>query len=117
VGSDQWNYQVKDLAEAVAQVVPGVEVSINKDAQPDKRSYKVSFEKFKRLASGYTPEVDLITAISELRDGLSAIGFNDENFRHSKFIRLNILMQLKNQGLLTDSLEWMAHTPLLRATA
>ena len=48
VGDDRWNYQVKDLAEAVAQVVPGVEVSINRNAQPDKRSYRVSFEKFKQ---------------------------------------------------------------------
>jgi len=117
VGSDQWNYQVKDLAEAVAQVIPGVEVSINKDAQPDKRSYRVSFEKFKQLAFAYAPEVDLITAIIELRDGLSAIGFNDENFRQSKFIRLNTLMRLKEQGLLTNALEWATHIPLLRATA
>jgi nucleoside-diphosphate-sugar epimerase len=105
-GSDHWNYQVKDLAEAVAQVIPGVEVSINKNAQPDKRSYRVSFEKFQQLAPAYIPEVDLITAISELRDGLSAIGFNDENFRQSRFIRLNTLTQLKQQGLLSNNLEW-----------
>ena len=117
VGDDSWNYQVKDLAEAVAQVIPGVEVSINKNAQPDKRSYRVSFEKFKELASGYTPEVDLITAITELRDGLSAIGFNDENFRQSKFIRLNILMHLKKQGLLTDTLEWATGAQPTKVTA
>jgi hypothetical protein len=52
-----------------------------------------------------------------LRDGLSAIGFNDENFRHSKFIRLNILMHLKKQGLLTDNLEWATGAQLLKATA
>jgi nucleoside-diphosphate-sugar epimerase len=117
VGDDYWNYQVKDLAEAVAQVIPGVEVSINKNAQPDKRSYRVSFEKFKELAPGYTPEVDLIAAITELRDGLDAIGFNDQNFRDSKFIRLNILTHLKKQGLLTDNLEWKKGAQLLNATA
>jgi hypothetical protein len=37
VGSNGWNYQVRDLAEAVATVIPDVEVSINKNAQPDKR--------------------------------------------------------------------------------
>ena len=42
-GSNQWNYQVRDLAESVAKVMPGVEVSINKDAEPDKRSYRVDF--------------------------------------------------------------------------
>ena len=116
-GSDPWNYQVKDLAEAVAQVIPGVEVSINKDAQPDKRSYRVSFEKFKQLAPGYIPEVDLITAITELRDGLNAIGFHDEKFRQSRFIRLNTLTQLKQQGVLSDQLEWAARSSLLRASA
>jgi nucleoside-diphosphate-sugar epimerase len=116
-GDDSWNYQVKDLAEAVAQVIPGVEVSINKNAQPDKRSYRVSFEKFKELAPGYAPEVDLVAAITELRVGLSAIGFNDQNFRDSKFIRLNILTHLKKQGFLTDNLEWKKGAQLLNATA
>ena len=107
VGDDRWNYQVKDLAEAVAEVIPGVEVSINKNAQPDKRSYRVNFEKFKELASGYTPEVDLTTAVRELRDGLRAIDFKDEDFRHSRFIRLNVLTHLKQTGRLTADLEWV----------
>jgi len=77
----------------------------------------VSFEKFKDLALGYTPEVNLITAIIELRDGLSAIGFNDASFRQSKFIRLNILTHLKKQGLLTDNLEWAPDIQLPKATA
>ena len=110
VGEDRWNYQVKELADAVAQVIPAVEVSVNKNAQPDRRSYRVRFEKFKRLAPGYTPEVDLITAVMELRDGLSAIGFKDENFRHSNFVRLNVLTRLKQTGLLTSDLNWTFHT-------
>lgn len=116
VGHDDWNYQVKDLAEAVATVIPGVEIAINKHAQPDNRSYRVSFEKFKQLAPGFTPQIDLLAAIRELRDGLSAIGFRDENFRQSEFIRLNILMGLKRQGVLTDDLEWTPEgPPLLKA--
>jgi nucleoside-diphosphate-sugar epimerase len=110
VGADEWNYQVKDLAEAVAMVIPDVEVSINQHAQPDKRSYKVSFEKFRELAPDYRPQVDLIAAIRELKAGLTAIGFHDENFRQSEFIRLNTLTQLKDQGLLTDALAWAAGT-------
>ena len=57
VGSDEWNYQVRDLAEAVAKVVPGVEVSINKDAQPDKRSYRVNFGLFRSLVPRHQPKV------------------------------------------------------------
>jgi nucleoside-diphosphate-sugar epimerase len=115
VGRNDWNYQVKDLAEAVAEVIPGVEISINKQAQPDNRSYRVSFEKFKELAPGYTPEIDLPAAIREIRDGLSAIGFHDENFRESQFVRLNVLTRLNKQGLLTNSLEWTEGLPLHKA--
>lgn len=106
IGSDEWNYQVKDLAEAVANVIPDVGISINKDAQPDKRSYRVNFDLFKRLAPEHQPKFDLITTIKELKNGLEAMGFNDENFRNSKFMRLKVLTDLRDRGLMTDDLEW-----------
>lgn len=106
IGGDEWNYQVKDLAEAVAKVIPDVDISINKNAQPDKRSYKVSFDLFKKLAPGYQPEVDLITTIKELKIGLEAMNFKDEDFRNSKFMRLKVLNYLREQGLLNEDLEW-----------
>lgn len=107
VGSDEWNYQVKDLAEAVAGVIPGVEVSINKDAQPDKRSYRVSFALFRKLAPEFQPLVDLTTTIEELRDGLKALKFRTKNFRNSNFIRLHVLRTLRERGLLNHNLEWV----------
>ena len=107
VGCDEWNYQVKDLAEAVAEVIPDIDISINKDAQPDKRSYRVNFDLFKKLAPEHQPKIDLITTIKELRDGLETIGFNDSNFRHSKFMRLRALTDLQNKGLLNSRLEWL----------
>lgn len=106
VGSDEWNYQVKELAEAVASVIPGVDVSINKNAQPDKRSYRVNFGLFKRLAPGYQPSVSLEQAIKELRVGLEAMNFSDGNFRSSMFMRLKVLNHLREQGLLNENLEW-----------
>ncbi len=107
VGSSEWNYQVKDLAEAVAGVIPDVEISINKNAQPDKRSYRVNFDLFKTLAPEHQPIVDLTTSIKEVKKGLEAMGFNDENFRDSKYIRLNVLRSLQEKGFLNDNLEWI----------
>jgi nucleoside-diphosphate-sugar epimerase len=106
VGSDAWNYQVKDLAAAVAKLVPGVEVSINKDAQPDKRSYRVNFDKFTKLAQGFLPAVDLQGAVIDLRDGLMAMQFQDHNFRTGEFMRLVTLKRLRESGHLSDSLVW-----------
>jgi hypothetical protein len=106
IGCDEWNYRVKDLAEAVAEVIPGIDISIKKDAQPDKRSYRVNFDLFKKLAPEHQPKMDLITTIKELRDGLEAMEFNDADFRHSKFMRLRALTNLRKKGLLNSRLGW-----------
>jgi nucleoside-diphosphate-sugar epimerase len=105
-GSDEWNYQVKDLAHAVAKVIPGVEVSFNKDAQPDKRSYQVSFQLFRQLAPGHQPKVDILTAIRGLKQGLESMHFVDPNFRQSQFMRLKVLARLREEGILDDQLRW-----------
>ena len=110
VGSEGWNYQVKDLAAAVAKVIPDVEVLINKDAQPDKRSYRVNFDKFTKLAQGFLPAVDLQEAVTDLRDGLSKMRFQDADFRTGEFMRLVTLKRLREQGQLNDNLEWKNRT-------
>ena len=107
VGSNEWNYQVKDFAYAVKEVIPGVEISINKNAAPDKRSYRVNFDYYKKLAPDHQPKYNLINTIAELRDGLEAMGFNDEKFRDSNYMRLNMLNQLRGKGLLNENLEWV----------
>ena len=102
----QWNYQVKDLAAAVVKLIPDAVVSINKDAQPDKRSYRVNFDKFTKLAQGFLPAVDLQRAVVDLRDGLLAMKFQDSDFRTGEFMRLVTLKRLRENGYLTDNLEW-----------
>lgn len=105
-GSDKWNYQVKDLAEAVAKVIPGVKVSINTEAPPDKRSYRVNFDLYKKLAPDHQPQYDLLTTIKELKDGLEAMNFKDSDFRDSKLMRLKVLTTLQEKNELTGELKW-----------
>jgi nucleoside-diphosphate-sugar epimerase len=106
VGSNAWNYQVKELAEAVATVVPSVRISINKNAPPDNRSYRVDFSLYERLAPRHQPQVDLLSAVAELKEGLEAMGFIDSNFRSSKYMRLEVLKRLRDKGILDGNLEW-----------
>ena len=107
VGSDAWNYQVRDLAAAVAVAVPGTKVSINTTAPPDRRSYRVDFSAWRAMAPGHQPQVSLEASIIALRDGLNAIGFADADFRNSRFIRLKVLDGLMADGLIDDRLERM----------
>ncbi len=105
-GCNEWNFQVKELAQTVADVIAGVEISVNRDAPPDKRSYKVCFDLFKKLAPDHQPQAKLRDTISELRDGLQAMNFQNANFRESNYMRLKVLAQLRESGLLRDDLAW-----------
>lgn len=98
-GSNSWNYQVKELAYAVQEIFKGVDVEINQNAQPDKRSYKVSFDLYEKMAPDHQPLVNLPMAVEGLKKGLEAIHFNDSNFRQSRLIRLKTI-----QALIADSL-------------
>ena len=103
-GSNQWNYQVKELAAGVQNIFSDVEVSINTNAQPDKRSYKVSFDLYEKLAPGYRPQVSLEEAVKDLKDGLTGIHFNDKNFRQSQLMRLKTIQNLINQSIIDNNL-------------
>lgn len=113
VGSNEWNYQVKELAEAVASVIPGTEVFINKDAEPDKRSYRVNFDLYKSLAPDHQPVYDLKTTIIELKEGLENMKFMDKDFRNSSFVRLKVLSTLQEKQTLTQTLEWNRNKQLI----
>ena len=109
VGLDSWNYQVKDLAHAVADAVPGTTISINTAAQPDGRSYKVDFGLFRKLAPDHQPRETLESTIAALNAGLCAIHFADANFRQSQLIRLRVLERHIEQGRLDEQLSWRVH--------
>ncbi|MCB1178731.1 MAG: SDR family oxidoreductase, partial [Leptospiraceae bacterium] len=105
-GSNNWNYQVSDLAEATGEIIKGISIKINKDAQPDKRSYKVNFDYFNSLAPEFQPQISLKDAISDLLNGLESNNFNNKDFRNSEYIRLNKLNNLKQMGYLDLNLNW-----------
>lgn len=107
-GSNEWNNQIKPLAEAVAAQIPGVKVSVNRDAAPDKRSYRVNFDLFRELAPDHQPIHDLESTIKELKDNLIAMNFNDPNFRESKLIRLKVLSFLEENNYIDENLEWVS---------
>jgi len=105
-GSNDWNYQVKELAYAVKDEIGNIEISINQNAQIDKRSYKVNFDKFKELSKNYYPRVDLKEAVKDIADNLSNVNFDEINFRESSFMRLKILENHIINKRLNKNLEW-----------
>jgi len=106
VGTDEWNYQVRELAEAVAEAVPGTSVSINTNAPPDKRSYRVDFSLYKRIAPNHQPQVTLQNSVAALKAGLEQMAFQNSDFRTSTYMRLKVLEKHRSEGRLDADLNW-----------
>jgi nucleoside-diphosphate-sugar epimerase len=106
-GSNDWNTTMLSLAEATAEVIPGVNISINPDAPPDKRSYRANFDLFKQLAPNHQPVEDLNSTITEIKDNLIEMNFNDANYRESQLMRLHVISRLQKNGKLNNQLQWI----------
>lgn len=107
IGANEANYQVSDLAQAVAAAIPGTSVTINKEALPDKRSYRVDFSLYRELAPEHQPQVSLEQSIRELQFGLQTMRFADADFRTSSLMRLKVLEEHIAGKRLDSSLKWI----------
>jgi len=105
-GSKEWNYQVKDLAKAVSKIIPATKIDININAQSDKRSYRVDFSLFEKLAPNHQPIVPLEQSILEIKEGLERMNFTDSNFRVSDYVRLKVLEKHIVSLRLDENLKW-----------
>lgn len=106
VGSESWNYTIRDLAYEVKNCMPGCVVDIQGKSNPDNRSYRVNFEKFQRRAPEVLPSSPIQKTIRDLKNGLEDFDFQDPNFRDSRFMRLNVLNDYLYQDKIDPLLSW-----------
>lgn len=106
VGSQDWTWQIGQLARDVGAVLGGVAVDINHDAAPDNRSYRVDFSRFAELAPDHQPQKDFGEAVAELAGQVRTLGLADTEIRESRFVRLNLLRDHVQSGRLDKDLRW-----------
>ncbi|MBX9589768.1 MAG: SDR family oxidoreductase [Hyphomonadaceae bacterium] len=104
VGQTAHNYRIRDLAEIVASVVPGCDLGFAPDAGPDKRSYRVSFEKIKRALPAFKPEWDARKGAEQLHAAYRASGVTLDEFEGPRYQRIAHIRKLKAEGILTPEL-------------
>ena len=108
VGTAAANVRVIEIAGEVCAAIPGARVRVNPAAPPDTRSYRVDFARFAALAPRHQPRVTLSRSVAMERDGLTALGFADADFRQSRLMRLRMLEHHIAAGRLDDRLRWTA---------
>jgi nucleoside-diphosphate-sugar epimerase len=104
IGSWDENYQVKDIAQIVSRAT-GARVSINTEASPDMRSYRVDFNKAKERL-GFRAQQTLSGSLPEMIDGYTKNGFDKESLHGFLFNRLMYIKALQEMNLLTSDLFW-----------
>jgi nucleoside-diphosphate-sugar epimerase len=116
VGRTEHNYRIREIAEIVAEVAPGCRLEIAPDAGPDKRSYRVSFEKISRVLPEFRPQWDVRRGAEQLYAAYRASGLSLENFE-GRYQRISHIKQLMREGVLGSDLRRRAGTAARRAAA
>lgn len=93
VGDTANNYRVKEIAEIVADVFKGCQLSFG-DSGADNRSYRVSFEKINTQLPGFKCEWNAQRGAQQLYDVFSRIDMTKEVFESRGFTRLKQLEYL-----------------------
>ncbi len=106
VGSNNLNYTIIDLAKKISSLIPNSLVKIKENAMMDKRSYRVNFDLYEKIAKGFLPTLEIEETTKNLLNLFEEINFNDENFRLSKLIRLNVIKNYLDKNILDKNLIW-----------
>ncbi len=104
VGRSDQNYQVMEIAQAVAQIVPGCRIEIAQGAGPDARSYRVSFDKIARVMPDFQPVFDVFSGARELYERFIQAGLSREDFEGSRYKRTGTVKGLMAAGVLDAGL-------------
>ncbi len=106
VGQTGHNYRIRDLAEIVASVVPDCEIEYAPGAGPDKRSYRVSFEKIKRTLPQFQPKWDAKRGAEQLYQTYRSSGLTLEEFEGPRYQRIGHIKKLIAEGILDTELRY-----------
>lgn len=105
VGSEEQNYQVRDIAEKVAAAFPGCELSFGPPSA-DNRSYKVNFDKIKKVLPDFECQWDAARGAQQLHDVFEAIQLDEATFNGRGHTRLKQLEHLLSTGQIDAELFW-----------
>ncbi len=104
IGSTSENYQIRVLAKLVERIVPRCCVSFADGASPDKRNYRVSCEKARRVLPGFTPQWNARLGIIQCYDAYLRHGLTLDDFEGPRYQRIGHIRYLLTQGLLDSAL-------------
>jgi nucleoside-diphosphate-sugar epimerase len=106
IGRTAENYRIRELAEIVAETVPGCAIEVAAGAGPDLRCYRVSCAKAEQGLPGWRPRWDARAGARELVAAYRAEGLDLPRFEGPAYKRLARIRELIGSGRLGEDLRW-----------
>jgi nucleoside-diphosphate-sugar epimerase len=108
VGASSENYRIREIANIIEQVVPGVRASFAEGGGPDKRSYQVDCSKIQRALPEFKPLWTVPRGVEELHEAYVRHGLTLEEFTGSRYLRIKRVQELQAAGQVNEDLRWLA---------
>jgi nucleoside-diphosphate-sugar epimerase len=117
VGRNDENYRVRELADIVAEIVPGCRVEYAPGGGPDLRCYRVSFDKIGRVLPAFRPAWTARKGAQELYDAYRTVGLTSHDLQRGRYVRISEIRRLQQNGQLDGTLRWKYRTAETAALA
>jgi nucleoside-diphosphate-sugar epimerase len=106
IGRTDQNYRISELAEIVAETVPGSHIEYAPDGAPDKRCYRVNCDKVKRVLPSFQPQWTARDGARELYDAYRKANLTRDDIESGRYIRIRQIQRLMQSAKVDDSLRW-----------
>lgn len=106
VGRNEDNYQIRELADLVQEIVPNCIVEYAADAGPDKRCYRVDCSKIQRVLPEFQPQWDARKGVQELYAAYQKVGLTLEEFEGDRYQRIAHIKSLLATNRLSADPRW-----------
>ena len=96
IGANSENYQVKDIAAKVQQLLPEATIVFTGETGEDPRNYRVAFDLLYRLLPEFKLQYTLESGLGELYRKFVEHHFGESDFDSDQFVRLKTLKKRMN---------------------
>jgi nucleoside-diphosphate-sugar epimerase len=117
VGRTQENYQIRQIADIVKEIVPGSRVTYAEGGGPDPRCYRVNCDEIAWTLPAFRPRWTVRDGVRQLYEAYKKYNLTFEAFAgdNSQYLRIKHLQRLMGAGQVDTHLRWTA--PQLAGTA
>jgi nucleoside-diphosphate-sugar epimerase len=117
VGRLEETYRIREVAEIVAQMVPGSAVTLSEGASPDKRNYRVDCSKIAEQLPAFQPQWTVPAGVQELYEAYLQFGLTQDRLVGPDLQRIKHILALQAAGALDDSMRLTAPVQRSREAA